>query len=773
MKQNKNNKTEASDQRVKIEILGLVQGVGFRPFVFNLAHKLKLKGRVQNSSKGVVVEIEGKGERIDQFLVDVRKKKPAIAYIQNFQYVYLDPLGYRDFQIVESQGAQKKQVIISPDLATCPECLKEILDSKNRRHQYPFTNCTLCGPRYSIIEKIPYDRCNTVMKIFPMCVKCQKEYEDPTNRRFHAQPNACPECGPQVELWDKKGKVLKEKNQSLEEAVLHLAEGKVVAIKGLGGFHLMVDATNDKAVALLRKRKNREEKPFALMFPNMEQIKKACILSTKEKMILESSEAPIVLARKRNNPLVKISSQVAFQNPCLGVMLPFTPLHHLLLRQIKRPLVATSGNLSDEPLVIDEKEALRKLSGIADYFLVHNRPIARHVDDSIVRLLNARPLVLRRARGYAPLGIEVKKEIPSIMAYGGHLKNTIALGVKKNIFLSQHIGSLETKESLNTFRKTIEAFKDLYSCKIHSIACDRHPAYLSTQAAQQQEIPILKVQHHHAHIAACMAENHLKEEVLGIAWDGTGWGEDETVWGGEFLLTTYQKFKRVAYFKPFCLPGGDKAVKEPRRTALALLYALYGDNIEDLQSNACLDSFTRKEREIIYQMIQKRINSPKTSSVGRLFDAVSSLLGLTQIINYEGQAAMLLEYAFSGKINKKSYDFNIHEDRAKERMVINWEEMIKKILKDLQRKKSKAEIAIKFHNTLVEMAVAVSKKVKKKNIVLSGGCFQNRYLTERMIFRMKQEGFFVYTHQLVPPNDGCIALGQIMVAGAQKKTEKR
>jgi hydrogenase maturation protein HypF len=760
-------------QRVRIEISGVVQGVGFRPFVFRLARQLNLCGKVYNTSQGVVIEIEGPGAVNEKFLQKVQQQKPRVAYIQNFQYVYLDPKGYKAFSIQKSRKRVAAHVGISPDLATCPACLQELFDPDNRRYLYPFINCTLCGPRYSIIEKVPYDRAHTSMKRFPMCPACQKEFDDPHDRRFHAQPNACPVCGPQVRLKDTAGRALGDARDAIARAVRALKKGKILAVKGLGGFHLMVDARNDEAVKRLRQRKHREEKPLAVMFPSLPQVRKACCVSTKEKAILESTEAPIILLRKRPRPDIDMAPSLAIQNPYLGVMLPYTPLHHILLRLMQAPLVATSGNLSDEPICIHEGGAFTKLSGIADYFLVHDRHIVHAVDDSLVRLMNGRPVVLRRARGYAPLGIGVPKALPPVIGYGGQMKNTIALSVRKNIFVSPHLGDLESPESLRSFRDTLRSLQTIYASDPQIVAADMHPDYLSTQEALKTSTPVMRVQHHHAHIAACMAENELFQKVLGIAWDGTGFGRDDTIWGGEFFKADYAESRRVAFFQPFGLPGAEQAVRQPKRTALAVLFAVYGEPGATVKRLAPYKAFSEQERKILYQMIQKRINCPMTSSVGRLFDAVASLLDLKHEITHEGQAAMMLEYALSPRRIKRFYPFTVTFHKPYQCWVINWEGLLRGMVRDIGQREQTGIMAKKFHNTLIEMAVTVAKKIRRKKVVLSGGCFQNQYLTERMTERLREEGFDVYRHQQVPPNDGCISLGQAVIAGYSLRRQPR
>ncbi len=789
---------QSSAARLKIVIRGAVQGVGFRPFVYRLATELHLRGWVLNSAQGVFIEVEGATEQLEEFLRRLPRERPPRAFIQSLEHSWLDPVGYTAFEIRHSDESGQKSAFILPDIATCPDCLREIFDPHDRRYRYPFTNCTNCGPRFSIIEALPYDRPNTTMKHFAMCRECQAEYENPTDRRFHAQPNACPRCGPHLELWDRQGTVLATHDDALRQAAQAIRSGQIVAVKGLGGFHLVCDARNDQAVQELRRRKHREEKPFALMYPSLELIKAHCEVSDLEERLLTSPEAPIVLLRRQASPgqasldvhlrqppagegeqsRRSLAPSVAPRNPYLGIMLPYTPLHHLLMAELGFPVVATSGNLSDEPICTDEHEALEKLNAIADLFLVHNRPIARHVDDSIVRIVGGRELVLRRARGFAPLPIDLSPspspkgggELPSprrrgagsdvktILSVGAHLKNTIALSVGTNVFISQHIGDLETSEAFRAFQRVIADFERLYEAQPSVIAHDLHPDYLSTKYAQQRDLRKVGVQHHWAHVLSCMAENELDGPVLGISWDGTGYGLDGTIWGGEFLLATRENFRRVAHLRTFRLPGGEQAIREPRRSALGALYELYGDALFTMKELAPMRAFSERELEILRTMLQKNLNSPQTSSAGRLFDAVASIVGLRQISRFEGQAAMELEFALHGIETDERYEFSLSEE------TLDWGPTLRALLSDVRESVSVGKIAAKFHNTLVEMTVAVARRVGEERVVLTGGCFQNKYLTERAIARLREEGFRVYWHQRIPPNDGGIALGQIVAA---------
>jgi hydrogenase maturation protein HypF len=813
---------EGAPERLKIVVRGAVQGVGFRPFVYRLATELELNGWVSNTAQGVFIEVEGSSDLLREFRLRIERDKPARALVQSIESLFLDGIGFSRFEICESNDVGAKTAFILPDIATCRDCLHEILDPNNRRFRYPFTNCTNCGPRFSIIDALPYDRANTSMKKFAMCDECEREYHDPLDRRFHAQPNACPTCGPQLQLWSEDGEPIAMREDALRYAAEAVRAGKIVALKGLGGFQLIVDARNDAAVLCLRERKHREQKPFALMYPSLDAVRVDCEILALEERLLLSPESPIVLvgrarrARRADGlPLLRdpyqLTESIAPGNPNLGVMLPYSPLHHLLMCELNFPIVATSGNLSDEPICIDEHEALQRLHAIADMFLVHDRPIVRHVDDSVVRVMCGREMLLRRARGYAPLPISVGRlcqtpnqsvsqkgfggsratctgrsldrasggervKRPTILALGAHLKNTVALKVDDNVFVSQHIGDLETKQAYVAFRRAAADLPRLYDARIDTVACDLHPDYLSTKHGRDLQgaavsnppgrdsavwkPPVLEaVQHHWAHVLACMAENQIEAPALGVAWDGIGYGLDLTIWGGEFLLAEPDgSFERIAHFRQFRLPGGDTASRQPRRSALGLLYEMFGTDC--WKSARLAIDFSENERALLRQMLEKKINAPLTSSVGRLFDAVAALIGLRQQASFEGQAAMELEFARQRDV-RDAYPFGIERARP---MTVDWGPMIRELLADMDRKESNGMISAKFHNALVEVIVAVAKKTGERNVVLTGGCFQNRYLTERAVARLSEEKFQPYWHQRIPPNDGGIALGQAVAA---------
>jgi hydrogenase maturation protein HypF len=751
-------------RRLRAEVQGAVQGVGFRPFVYRLATELGLTGWVNNSPQGAVIEVEGSAERLQQFIDRLRRDRPRPCVIQSVETVFLPPAGHTAFELHDSGGAGRKTAIIVPDLATCSDCLREVFDASDRRYRYPFTNCTICGPRFSIIEALPYDRPRTTMKGFVMCARCREEYEDPGDRRFHAQPNACPVCGPHLELWDTDGRVQASQDDALRAAADALRDGEVLAVKGLGGFHLMADARNPEAVKCLRRRKNREEKPFALLYPDLPSIQHDCEVSPLETELLLSPQAPIVLLRRGRTAggRWRLADAVAPGNPYLGIMLPYTPLHHLLTTALGFPLIATSGNRSDEPICTDEREALTRLGGIADRFLVHNRPIRRHVDDSVIRVVLGRELVLRRSRGYAPLPVRVPESLPALLGVGAHLKNTVAISVADQVVLSQHIGDLETAPALDAFKNAVADLEGVYALDVQAVVCDLHPDYLSTRFAERSGRPVIPVQHHEAHVRACMAENGLSGPVLGVSWDGTGYGTDGTVWGGEFLQVEGRDCTRRAHFRPFRLPGGDAAVREPRRVAIGLLFELLGEDVFRQADLAPMRALSPRERRILHSMLRGGVNAPRTSSAGRLFDAVASLVGVRQVTRFEGQAAMELEFVADGVISEEAYPFRI-DDRG----VIDWAEIVLGILADVAAGLPTGQIAAKFHNGLVEIIVAVARRVNEPSVVLTGGCFQNVRLLESAVRGLRGAGFQPWWHRWVPPNDGGIALGQVMAVAAR------
>ena len=748
--------------RVKVQIHGAVQGVGFRPFVYRLATELGLKGWVINSSEGVFIDAEGTDENIESFLLKLKTDRPKQSFIQSFEHTFLDPTGFTEFVIKESDGTGSKTALVLPDIAACNDCIDEIFDPANRRYLYPFTNCTNCGPRFSIIRALPYDRKNTAMDEFEMCDNCRAEYTNPLNRRFHAEPTACPKCGPQATLADSKGIVIADKNDAINKTASLIKDGRIIALKGIGGYQLLADASNADAIKELRKRKHRSEKPFALMFPDIESIESVCEVTEAEKNLLLSSEAPIVLLkRKPQNTSGEqiVAYEAAGLNPNLGVMLPYTPLHHILMSYLKIPVIATSGNISEEPICIDDAEAFEKLSSIADYFLTNNRKILRHVDDSIVRIAAGREYMMRRARGYAPLPLVVEGIKSPALAVGPHLKNTVAINNGSNVFVSQHIGDLENAEAINAFERVISDFESFYEVKPEAVVCDMHPDYVSTKYAKGTGLPVHSVQHHYAHVLSCMAENELSGEVLGVSWDGTGYGIDGTIWGGEFLVPQGRQFRRAGHLRSFKIPGGDKAIHQVWRLGLAVLYETFGIAAFEKREIGLIASAKPGELRIIQQMIDSGLNSPMTTSAGRLFDAVSAIIGLKHEANFEAQAAMELEFMAEQIETNDYYDFDVIESGGS--FIADWRIIVSKLVEDICAGTPKPLMAAKFHNSLAEMIIRVAQLLGINKVVLTGGCFLNKYLLERTISRLRQKGFSPYWHQRVPAGDGGISLGQI------------
>jgi hydrogenase maturation protein HypF len=724
-----------------------------------------LRGYVLNNGRGVEIEVEGNPDAISEFVRLVPRSLPPRAHIVSFQQEHLPPVHFADFTIRESISRDERTALISPDTAVCPDCFRELINPRDRRYRYPFINCTNCGPRYTIIDSLPYDRPNTSMKTFRMCPACREEYDDPSDRRFHAQPNACPICGPTVRLVDASNRPVSAADPVAECARL-LRQGCIVAVKGLGGFHLAVDATNSASVERLRALKSREEKPLAVMAPDIETIKTFALISPEDEALLQSAAAPIVLLAKADN--FPLSPLVAPHNPSVGVMLPYTPLHHLLLRGNFTALVMTSGNLKDEPIAIENDEALRRLGACADYFLMHDRDIYFRTDDSVIKTFPVggirKEVVTRRARGYTPQPIFLKEEVVPVLALGGEMKNAICLTRGKTAFLSQHIGEMGYRETYEHFLKTIDHLRRILTIEPRAIACDLHPGYATTGFADgQKELPVFKIQHHHAHIVSCLAENRVKERVIGIAFDGTGFGSDGTVWGGEFLIADYGSYERAAHLTPVPLPGGDQAVRKPWRMTLSYLTTFCGDcEYDDLE---IISKQSARDKEMVLKLIQSGFNSPLTSSMGRLFDAVSALLGVCDESTYEGQAAMELEMAAAGG-TEEYYDF-LHQQQE-ESCAINPSPLLKGICADIKAGKPAGYISAKFHNSIAAMIVAVCRRLKERyrldRVALSGGCFQNGYLLSQSISGLRQAGFTVLQHHLVPPNDGGIALGQALIA---------
>jgi hydrogenase maturation protein HypF len=756
-------------ERRAIVVRGIVQGVGFRPYVYNLAARLRLGGSVRNQTGALFIEIEGERPALERFLTELADRPPPLAQVEHLSWEVRLPCGDREFAIESSESDSASPIFISPDVATCDDCLAELFDPANRRFGYPFLNCTNCGPRLTIITGAPYDRPRTTMAAFTMCPACRAEYEDPRDRRFHAQPTACARCGPSLQILDAAGQPVTVPDP-LAFFAAALQGGKIGALKGLGGYHLACDARNPTVVAELRRRKHRDEKPFAIMAADVTVAEQLGEVGSAERALLLSPRAPIVLLRKRPSPLAE---EVAPRNPYVGVMLPYTPLHHLLLRATGGPLVMTSGNRADEPIATHEAEAMTKLAGIADLFLLHDRPIHVRCDDSVTRVVGGVELPLRRSRGYAPAPVPLPIDCPGpILAVGGQLKVSFALGRGRQAFLSQHMGDLDHYDAYRAFEKDVALFEQLFAVAPRLIVHDLHPDYLTThyarQRAEQLGIPLLAVQHHHAHLASCMAEHGLAEPVIGVTFDGTGFGTDGAVWGGEFLVGDYRDFRRAAQLRYVGLPGGDQAIREPWRMAVA--------HLSDAQvESAPLEArLLPVELRTVERMLERRFNTPLTSSAGRLFDAVAALAGVCDRVSYEGQAAVELEWLATEVEPEGSYPFLL--ETAATPWVVDTRPLIRAMAEEANHSVRAALIARRFHSTLVEMIAAVCERLRRTTglgtVVLSGGVFLNALLTREVIARLAGDDFAVYRHRLVPPNDGGLSLGQLAVAAAISAREE-
>jgi|Deesub1362A_J573_1020465.scaffolds.fasta_scaffold00317_42 hydrogenase maturation protein HypF len=746
--------------RLRVRVTGLVQGVGFRPFVYRLAVGLGLSGYVRNDTVGVLIEVEGHKERLDEFLIRLESDHPPVSRIYSLQHSFLEDKGLSGFEIRDSDESGEIHANILPDISTCDDCLREMYDPSDRRHRYPFINCTNCGPRFTIIERLPYDRKNTSMRLFRMCPECEKEYHRPDDRRFHAQPNACHMCGPHVALYDIKGLLMAEGDTAIERAVDKLRNGAIVALKGIGGFHLMCDATDDDVVNRLRQRKCREEKPMAVMFPGIEMIRAETHLNRLEERAICSIERPIVIVRKRED--TTLSALVSPNNSTVGVFMPYTPLHHMIIHEMGRPLVATSANRTDDPIVKDDEDAFRRLNGIADFILTHNRPIVRRCDDSVVKVMAERQVPVRRSRGFVPLPVIIPFRLKEpVLALGAYMNTTIALGIEDRVYLSQHIGDLDTPLAMEFYGETIKEMLEIFDVRPAIVVCDLHPNYYSTRYGERHfSKGLIKVQHHFSHILSCMIENEIPEgeEVIGFAFDGTGYGTDRSIWGGEVMIVSYRGFKRLYHLRPYRLPGGEKAIREPFRTALSLLYETFGDKAPEDP----LPPIGKEETSFLIHMIKKGINSPVTTSMGRLFDGVSSIIGLRHRASYHAQAAIELEQLSTKAETEDVYPFVINHNS------IDWRPIIQAIVMERRSGIEAEVIAKKFHNTIMEIVLNIAETLKDgtgiRVVALSGGVFQNTILTEGLYHRLKERGFIPLIHQLVPPNDGGISLGQI-VAG--------
>ncbi len=749
--------------RLRIEVQGVVQGVGFRPTVYRLALAQGLVGCVWNHARGVTIEAQGGVAALETFLRALREDIPRPARVADLAFEEVPEVpGADGFQIRDSDEGGDIRPVVPPDLATCAACAEEMDTPGERRYRYPFTNCTYCGPRYSIIARLPYDRPYTAMLGFPLCPACAREYGDPLDRRFHAQPIACPACGPRLSLRRPDGGLLAAGDEALSGAVAALKAGQVVALKGLGGYQLVVDATGGPAVLRLRERKRREDKPFAVMFPDLASLEAACEVGEAERGLLASPEAPILLLRKKAT--LRVVDGVAPENPRLGAFLPYTPLHRLLLGVVDRPLVCTSGNVSDEPMAFEDDEAQQRLGGLADVFLVHDRPILRPVDDSVMRMDGDGPTLLRRARGFAPLAVPMPglEAAPTVLALGAHQKATVALLHRGQLIMSQHLGDLTSLEGSELLARTVEDLLDFFGVRPDRLACDLHPDYASTRLAErlstEWKLPLSRVQHHHAHGAACAAEHGLQGPVLALAWDGTGLGSDGTLWGGEALVIQGASCERVGHLRPFPLPGGEAAVREPRRSACGLLWASRG---AEAVPPPLAGAFDGPDWDLLQTMLAKGLHSPLTSSIGRLFDAVAALAGLHARRGFEGQAAMALEFAAGDQV-VPAYAWDLQGGVAEPGPLLG------QILADLATGRDASYISARFHASLADLALAWVERSGLPDVVLSGGCFQNALLTARVQAKLAGAGFRVHRHQLFPPNDGCISLGQAAVAAGQR-----
>jgi hydrogenase maturation protein HypF len=778
----------ASARRRHIDVRGIVQGVGFRPFVYKLAKSLGLTGYVFNSSSGVTIEIEGDEPALNTFIETLRSSPPQLSAISTVFVSEIDPHGDTGFVIRESHEELGGFSLISPDAGTCDACWSDFGDPANRRYGYPFTNCTHCGPRYTIIQDIPYDRATTTMAGFTMCPACAAEYADPNDRRFHAQPNACSVCGPSLELIP-HGTPLsactfsnKDSLTTIRKARALLRTGSILAVKGLGGFLLACDAANETAVAELRRRKRRSDKPFALMARDVAAVRTICEVSAEDESALLNVRRPIVVLPRL--PDADVCASVAPGNDTLGAMLPYTPLHYLLFSDSPgtpsefTSLVMTSGNLSEEPIVVSNPEALRQLDGVADWFLLHNRDIAMRVDDSVVRTFEGRERVLRRSRGFVPQTIDLGIELDEVLAFGGELKNTFCLTKGRYAILSQHIGDLENYETMQFFQETLARLQHLFRVSLRAVAYDLHPVYWSTRMALASPIqPKFAVQHHHAHIASCMAENHLDGQVIGVAFDGTGFGTDGKIWGGEILVASLAEFTRRAHLRYVPLPGGDAAVRQPWRMALSYLRDAFGTEIP-----ANLTRFpgvAPKQIELVDTMLARNIQTVETSSCGRLFDAVAAILGIASEVTFEGQAAIAAETAAiraSHHPTASHYPFEIETPETAEPLILDLRETIRAIANDAAQNKPVEEVSAKFHHTLAMAIVQTCIRIRETDgldrICLSGGTFQNLFLLERTMVELRLLGFTVFLHAQVPANDGGIALGQAVVASALMQRDR-
>lgn len=758
-----------------VSVQGIVQGVGFRPFVYRCALKHALKGEVSNNAQGVEIKISGTRESLLSFILELQNSPPPLSVIREARLESMDYTDYSDFRIKESEKGNAYQIDITPDIATCQACLHEMNDKNDYRYQYPFINCTDCGPRYSIIQDLPYDRKMTTMQHFELCPQCSKEYHDPGNRRFHAQPVACPECGPHLELLDFAGKIVvgATSQNAIQKACELIQRGNILAIKGLGGFHLACRADLDSIIRSLRQRKKRDEKPFAIMVKDVSVAEKIAFFSPQEKAILQSMARPIVLVQKKRN-VSAISELVAPKLPSLGIMLPYTPLHHLLFDTgYFDALVMTSANVSDEPMIYQNSECLKALQGIADFFLVHNREIQNRIDDSLVRVVSERPVFLRRARGYTPESLPSPIPMQGVVACGGVLKSTVAIGREQRCYVSPYIGKMENLETYHSLEQTTSQLLHLLKVKPALFACDLHPGSLSSQFAQVQSkatsLPIEYIQHHHAHAASCMAENNFPadQNALCVVYDGTGYGEDGSIWGGEIFLASYREYKRVAHLSPIPLPGGDMAIKNPWRIAMGMLYSLGYQDTKEIFSQ--IDA---REQDAVWDLLRANVSCPLASSMGRLFDAISAILGINTRMQYEGQPAMELE-SLASEEEQGFYSYSILQKKESP-LLLEGTNILEKVLQERQQKIPVPVISARFHNTIAqatqEMVCQMARSYNISQVFLSGGCFQNALLLQKTISLLEKENLRVYTHRILSPNDEGISYGQAVIAAARRQS---
>ena len=749
--------------RKVINVKGVVQGVGFRPFIYNLAKECNLLGWVSNTSKGVIIDIEGNEKNINKFIKSIKSNPPILSKINSINIEDKQVINYDAFNIKESTSDISPTTYISPDYSICSKCKEDIDDVNNRRYKYPFTNCTNCGPRFSIIKELPYDRQFTTMNEFEMCNLCKEEYSDPTNRRFHAQPNACSVCGPKVYLIDKNNKEI-NKVDIFATVIKLIKDGNIFAIKGIGGFNLVCNSKNLEAIKILRERKNRPNKPLAVMAKDIDTVKKYCKVNRQEEKLLLSNKRPIILLDKIDKNIFPYN--LAPNNNKVGVMLPYTPLHYLLFDNELDCLVMTSANVSGEPIIYKNDEAFDKLNGIADYFLMHNRDIYMRVDDSVSKLVLNEERVIRPGRGYIPYAIPIKTH-KNILALGAELKNTISISNEKDVFISGYIGDLKNIETMNSLEKNIKHFNKTYNIVPEVIVYDKHPDFLYKEIDLKSllkidnKLKVVETQHHHSHIVSCMAENNVNEDVIGIVFDGTGYGDDGSIWGGEFIICNRKEFKRLGYLEYFHLPGGEKAIKEPWRIGISLLYKVFKDKLDNILPKHLKD----KNYNVIKVMIDKNINCPRTSSIGRLFDGVSAILEFKNPITFEGEAAIYLEN-ICDKDSEEVYKFKIknYEDK----FILELDNIIKGIVDDIINNKNSRSIAKKFHNTIVEatieMAINIREKTSINTIAISGGVFQNEILFKNVVKGLNKYNFNIITHKIIPCNDSGISLGQLIIA---------